>query len=66
LDKHDAMIRRNLGMSENQAPRGTLDLDILAAPRVLIAIDNATLPDKQEKQADIVEPKPVNSWPGFT
>jgi len=31
LDKHDAIIRRNLGMSETQGGSGTLNLDVLVA-----------------------------------
>lgn len=31
LDKHDAIIRRNLGMNETQGGSGTLNLDVLVA-----------------------------------
>ena len=31
LDKHDAIIRRNLGMNETQGGSGTLNLDVLLA-----------------------------------
>jgi hypothetical protein len=41
LDKHDTMIRRNLGMSDNQPAASSLDLNVLAGRvgRTLIAID---------------------------
>jgi hypothetical protein len=31
LDKHDTIIRRNLGMNENQGGSGTLNLNVLVA-----------------------------------
>jgi hypothetical protein len=40
LDKHDLIVRRNLGMSDNQPEASSLNLNILAGRgRTLIAID---------------------------
>src|SRR6516164_4283928 len=40
LDKHDTMIRRNLGMSDNQPPACNLNLNVLTGRgRILIGID---------------------------
>lgn len=40
LDKHDTIVRRNLGLSENQPAMSSLDLNVLAGRgRTLIAIE---------------------------
>jgi hypothetical protein len=42
LEKHDAIIRRNLGMNENQGDSGTLNLHVLAGGgRSIISVPHA-------------------------
>jgi hypothetical protein len=52
LDKHDAIVRRNLGLSDNQPAASSLNLNVLAGRvgRTVIAIDqppNHTQPQDQ-------------------
>jgi hypothetical protein len=49
IDKYDRMARRNYGLSDKQAARGTLDLHVLCAPRVLVAIDTEPTAAKSEQ-----------------
>jgi hypothetical protein len=41
LDKHDTIIRRNLGMSDNQPAVSSLNVDVLTQGRRLIAIEQS-------------------------
>jgi hypothetical protein len=39
IEKYDRMARRNYGLSENQAARGTPGLKVLGSRRVIVAVD---------------------------
>ena len=38
LDKHDAIIRRNLGMNDEERPMSSLNLSVLSGGRALVQI----------------------------
>ncbi len=38
LDKHDAIIRRNLGMNNEERPMSSLNLSVLSGGRALVQI----------------------------
>jgi len=42
LDKHDAIVRRNLGMSETSAPSCSLNLHVLTGARTIIGPQQST------------------------
>ena len=48
LDKHDTIVRRNLGSSDNEGGRGSLNLNPLGRPPAMIAIED-NLPDRHSK-----------------
>jgi hypothetical protein len=53
LDKHDTVIRRNLGMSDRQDSAGSIDVNVLGSRRVLVAIDTDSTAAKSEEHPNI-------------
>jgi hypothetical protein len=39
LDKHDTIVRRNLGLSDNEGRSGSLNLNLLGRPRAIIVVE---------------------------
>ena len=47
LDKHDAVIRRNLGMNETQGGTSAVNLSVLSGGRAVVQVNQKNVPEEK-------------------
>ena len=61
LDKHDAIIRRNLGMTETSAGSSSLNLHVLTGGRAIISPQQSTHSTGAVSPEKIISQEPAHS-----